>query len=231
MTFPQVNIKYKPLDIVYMSNGEVGEEERYERLCKLSGREVIWIRGVNGRENAIRQAALSVTSKWFFLFPGKLWCDENFDFNWQPNRDYEPKHYIFYAENPLNGLVYGHQAMVCYNTQLVLETHEYGLDFTMSKLHDIVPVTSGVAQYNVDKIITWRTAFREAVKLCAATDSESKQRLEVWKNYARGPNCEWSILGAEDGIEYYKSVNGVHAELMKTFEWSWLDAYYRNKYQ
>jgi hypothetical protein len=101
----------------------------------------------------------------------------------------------------------------------------------MSKLHDIVPVNSGIAQYNVNPLVTWRTAFREAVKLCAAHDDESKQRLEIWRTYARGDNCEWSLLGAQDGIEYYNQVSGEHSELMKTFEWSWLDTYYKAKYE
>jgi hypothetical protein len=218
---------WRPLDIVFVSNGETGEEERYRRLCQLSGREVKWVRGVGGRENALRQAARISTTSWFILFPGKLWADEQFDFNFQPTRSHDPKHYIFYARNPLNGLEYGHQAAVCYHRQLVLDTINYGLDFTMSKPHDIVPVNSGVAQYNSDILMTWRTAFREVIKLRAAGDPESMDRLDIWLNYARGEFSEWSLIGAEDGINYYNQVDGDHDQLMLTFEWQWLKDYFQ----
>lgn len=223
--------KYRPLDIVFVSNGETGEQRRYDRLCQVAGRKVKWARGIIGRENALRRAAEMSTTEWFFCFPAKLSVDYNFDFSFQPNRSYDPKHYIFYAQNPLNGLVYGHQAAVCYNRQLVLETIDYGLDFTMSKPHDIVPVVSGIAEYNSDPIMTWRTAFREVVKLKVDGSEESKDRLYVWLSQANGRHAQWSINGAKDGVEYYDSVAGNHKELMKSFEWSWLNELFEMKYQ
>jgi hypothetical protein len=219
--------KWEPLDIIFVSNGETGEQRRYDRLCQVAGRTVEWVRGIDGRENALRQAAEISKTEWFFCFPAKLSVDYNFDFNFQPNRSYEPKHYIFYAGNPLNGLVYGHQAAVCYNRQHILDTVDYGLDFTMSKPHDIVPIVSGIAEYNSDPIMTWRTAFREAIKLKADGSDESLERLNTWLTYARGQYCEWSLIGAEDGVRYYESVSGDHGELMKTFSWSWLEQHYR----
>ena len=222
--------KWLPLDIMFVSNGETGEQRRYDRLRQVAGRTVEWVRGINGRENALRRAAELSTTEWFFCFPGKLYADSQFDFNFQPNRSYEPKHYIFYAENPLNGLVYGHQAAVCYNRQLVLDTIDYGLDFTMSKPHDIVPTISGIAEYNSDDIMTWRTAFREAIKLSIDESDESKARLNTWRSFARGSYAEWSLIGAEDGVRYAESVNNLPGELMKSFEWSWLNQLFENKY-
>ena len=230
MEHPVATIGYRPLDIIFVSNGESGEQERYDRLCQVSGRTVKWVRGINGRENALRHAAEISESPWLILFPGKLYADENFNFNFQPDRYIEPKHYIFYAKNPLNGLEYGHQAAVCYNRQLVLETVDYGLDFTMSKLHDVVPMVSGIAEYNSDITMTWRTAFREVIKLIADGSPESLERLRVWKTTATGQHCEWSILGARDGVDYYESVNGDHAELMKTFSWTWLGEHFKTLY-
>jgi hypothetical protein len=221
---------YLPLDIIFVSNGETGEQRRYDRLVQVANRKVEWVRGVKGRENALRKAAELSSTEWFFCFPGKLYADYNFDFDFQPNRSYDPKHYIFYAQNPLNGLVYGHQAAVCYNRQLVLDTIDYGLDFTMSKPHDLVPVISGVAEYNSDAIMTWRTAFREVIKLSLDNSLESKSRLDTWRSYARGPYAEWSIIGAEDGVRYAESVGNQPDELMKSFEWSWLNQLFEAKY-
>jgi len=214
--------RFKPLDIVFVSNGETGAEERYQRLCEVSNRTIKRVTGVKGRENALRHAAEISETDWFYCFPGKLLVDKDFDFSWHPRLLDEPKHYIFYAKNPVNDLVYGHQAAVCYNRQLVLDTIDYGLDFTMSQLHDIVPVISGIAEYNLDILMTWRTAFREVIKLKADGSAESIDRLNVWLSTAHGDNAEWSLLGAKDGLSYYESVAGEHAALMKSFDWVWL---------
>lgn len=218
-------IKFPTLDIVFVSNGETGAEERYQRLCEAAKRPVKRVNGVGGRENALRQAAEISDTEWFFCFPGKLSVNTDFNFDWHPPIKKESKHYIFYATNPINGLEYGHQAMVCYNKQLVLETIDYGLDFTMSKPHDVVPVNSGIAEYNLDPLMTWRTAFREAVKLQLASengDQESAQRLEQWLQPGAGQYAELSALGARHGVEFYKEVNGAHDQLMLSFQWSWL---------
>jgi hypothetical protein len=61
----------------------------------------------------------------------KLEVSSSFDWSWQPDRLQEPKHYIFHALNPVNGLEYGHQAMIAYNRKLVLENTAPGLDFTL----------------------------------------------------------------------------------------------------
>jgi len=34
---------WRPLDLIYLSNGERGSEERYRRLCEVAGRPVKWV--------------------------------------------------------------------------------------------------------------------------------------------------------------------------------------------
>lgn len=221
----------KPLDIVFVSNGEIKEEDRYESLCKVTGKSVEWVRGISGRENALRRAAEISTTDWVLVFPGKLRANPSFDFSWHPNPFLEPKHYIFYATNPVNGLVYGHMAAVAYHRQLVLDTTEFGLDFTMSKLHDIVPVNSGVAEYNHDPFMCWRTAFRETVKLSTATDEESKQRLSIWTTIGSGKNAKYSLDGAIAGVEYYHEVDGDPEKLQLSFAWDWLRTRFEKSYK
>lgn len=82
--------------------------------------------------------------------------------------------------------------------------------------------------------MTWRTAFREVIKLQVAAendDQESKDRLFVWLTISEGKNAQWSLDGARDGLDYYKKVNGDHAELMKTFSWDWLNEHYKTLYE
>ena len=128
-------------------------------------------------------------------------------------------------------MVYGHQAAVCYNRQLVLDTVDYGLDFTMGAPHDIVPIISGIAEFNSDIIMTWRTAFREAIKLRAENSKESIERLNIWRTTGKGKHCEWSLIGAQDGVEFFEKVNGNHQELTKSFTWEWTNNYFNDKYK
>jgi hypothetical protein len=138
----------------------------------------------------------------------------------------QPKHYIFHARNPVNGLVYGHQAMIAYNKNLVLANAGTGLDFTLDSAHEVVPILSGTAEYAHTPWMAWRTAFREVIKLRASLpDVESDYRINRWCANGQGKNAQWSSIGAQDALEYYDSVSGDLAELRKSYEWSWLATY------
>ena len=155
----------------------------------------------------------------------------DFDWHWMPDRLQEPKHYIFNAQNPVNGLEYGHQGVIAYNKRLVLETDDWGLDFTLSRAHEVVPLLSGIAHYNIDPWTTWRTAFREVIKLLAEDSEISRERVESWMDAIQSvENAEWSICGAKDAEKYFIQVNGDHEKLMKTFEWEWLSQHFESHY-
>jgi len=210
----------KPLDIIFFSNGESCAEENYQRLVdmKLPNR-LVRVDGVKGRVASQYAAANSSETAWYFLVNAKLKVDENFDFNWQPDIMKSRRHYIFRAKNPLNGLVYGHMAMVANNKKLTLQTKGTGLDFTMESPHEVVNILSGEAVFNSDWDI-WRTAFRECIKLCHAQDEESKERLRIWTSI--GPSSK----GALDAVDYYNEVNGDFEKLKLSYDWAWLHEKY-----
>ncbi len=216
------------LDIVFISNGEPDEELMFHHTQYMTDRSVKWIRGVNGRVAAYQAAARASETPWFFAVFAKLQVvGSSFPWEtWQPDYWQEPKHYIFNARNPVNGLEYGHQGMIAYNKRLVLENNTPGIDFTLSQPHESVPLLSGVAQFNQDPWTTWRTAFREVVKLkhfmSAQPTLETEHRLDTWLTVASGDYAEWCLRGAADAVEYYKKVDGDYDQLMLSFEWQWL---------
>ncbi len=219
------------LDIVFISNGEPQAEFNFNHLKWVveqhhnSKNRIHHVSGVNGRVNSQHAAAKISTTPWYFLVPGKLEVDDRFDWSWQPDRMQQPKHYIFHAHNPVNGLVYGHQAIVANNKKLTLNTVVCGLDFTMDSPHEVVPVISGTAFYAQSDWVAWRTAFREVIKLKAILpDVESSYRLDKWLTVDTS-NGQWSMKGAEDAVEYYDLVNGDLDALKKSYEWSWLATY------
>jgi hypothetical protein len=219
--------KDQPLDIVFIDNGEPNAEENWLQLPHVAvPNRIHRSSGVNGRVAAYQAAAELSTTPWFFAVFAKLSINPEFDWSWQPDRLQEPKHYIFHAFNPINGLTYGHQAMIAYNKQLVLNNSGVGLDFTLDSAHEVVPLLSGTAEYAHSPWMAWRTAFRECLKLQGNNDVESKYRLNKWLTVAMGqPYGQYSIYGAEDAVEYYESVNGDFVELKKSYDWEWLASY------
>jgi hypothetical protein len=192
------------------------------------------VQNVDGRANAYKAAAELSETPWFFAVFAKLEVNTDFDWDWQPDYLQGPKHYIFHSKNPVNGLEYGHMGIIAYNKRLVQETTKTGLDFTLSAAHAVVPLLSATAHYNTTPELTWRTAFRECIKLkddVERTGSiESRYRLDVWLTTAEGNCAESSLQGAQDALEYYNDVAGDMDQLMLTFEWNWLKQYYATKY-
>ena len=219
------------LDIVFISNGETNAEDNWtileSRITGLETNKLHRVDRVNGRAAAYHAAAEASTTPWFFAVFGKLAIDFDFDWAWQPDRMQQAKHYIFHALNPVNGLVYGHQAMIAYNRQLVLDNPGVGLDFTLDSPHEVVPILSGVAYYDTSAWSAWRTAFREVLKLQASLpDVENEYRLNKWLDVnSDETDPQWSRWGAEDAVEYYNQVNGDFAALKKSYEWKWLATY------
>ena len=222
--------KDRPLDVVFIENGEVNAEENYQHLEKiLRGKpnKLHRVTNVKGRVAAYQAAANVSTTPWFFSVFAKLKIEESFDFMWQPDMLQQSKHYIFHARNPINGLEYGHMAMIAYNKKLVLSNEAPGLDFTLDQLHEVVPILSGVANYADDEFMAWRSAFREALKLKAGKQTmDTQYRLKTWLNKGEGIKGEWSKQGAKDAVEYYEEVNGDFDKLKLSYDWEWLKSYY-----
>jgi hypothetical protein len=223
----------QPLDIVFISNGENEADFLYQWMVDSVGgnssvngsHRIKHVKNVKGRVAAYQAAARASTTPWFFAVFAKLQVDLGFDWNWQPDRMQQAKHYIFHAMNPLNGLVYGHQAMIAYNKHLVLENTGVGLDFTLDQPHEVVPILSGTANYYTSNWMCWRTAFREALKLKASLpDVENEYRLNQWLSKDSSVE-QWSMKGAQDAVEFYEAVNGNPTELRKSYEWDWLASY------
>ena len=226
--------KSNPLDIIFLSNGEKNADENYEHLLKTTKKlpnRVIRVDSISGRVKAYHAAAKESHTPWLFTVFAKLKVNQNFDFSWQPDRLQKPKHYIFHAENPLNGLIYGHQAMIAYNKKLTLANTGKGLDFTLDDPHSVIGILSGVANFNTDKFSTWRTAFREVIKLKSDYDPVSIERLNIWLTNAKGNFAQDCLRGANDAVDYYDSVSGDIDQLKLSYEWDWLKEYYDRKYK
>jgi len=225
--------KDQDMDVVFISNGESIAQDNWQQLLSICPR-AKHSQGVTGREAAYKAAARLSTTPWFFAVFAKTEVLPDFDFSYQPDRIQQAKHYIFHSRNPLNGLEYGSMNINLYNVQLTLETIP-GIDFTLSSAHEVVPICASVSRFNTDPWVTWRSAFREVLKLKRevdlGADVEIQYRLDIWCTRAEGQNAEYCLRGAHDALKYYNTVHGDYEKLCLSFDWAWLQDYYYSLYQ
>jgi hypothetical protein len=220
-------------DIIFISYDEPQADTNWEKL-KLKFPTAKRLHGVEGMHNALLAAANMSSTPWYYAVFAKTELAPNFKFNFQPDYFQEPKHYIFHARNAMNGLEYGHMGVVLYNCNIIRNQTEFGIDYTMSALHAVVPELSAIATFNSNPYQTWRTAFRESAKLSQFCDEQStlenQHRLDVWTSTASGLHAEWCLQGARDGVMFYRANKEKPAELKQAFDWNWLRDYYTSLY-
>ena len=221
----------RPMDIIFISYDEPSAEKRFNTLKEKYPR-AKWCKGVSGQTLAYMTAAMMSETDYFFAVFPKLEIVDSFKFDFQPDRLKNACHYIFNCKNPVNGLEYGHGAVLLYNKKLVMSTPDPGLDFTLSAPHDWVPVLSAINHFNETPWLAWRTAFREVIKLCQFKPTvENKHRLKKWLTIGEGENAEWCLNGSKDAQEYYQEHGSDYKQLMLSYNFEWLKQYYETKYK
>ena len=221
----------RPMDIIFISYDEPSAEKRFNELKKRFPR-AKWAKDIMGQTLAYMAAAsMSETDYFFAVFP-KLEIVDSFNFDFQPDRLKNPCHYIFHCKNPVNGLEYGHGAVLLYNKGLVMKTTDPGLDFTLSAPHEVVPILSAINHFNQTPWLAWRTAFREVIKLLQAKPTvEGRYRLKKWLTIGSGDNADWVHKGAVDAKEFYDANKLDYKSLMKSYDFEWLKQNYEQRYK
>ena len=222
--------KVRPMDIIFISYDEPSAEKRYNELKQRFPR-AKWAKDIIGQTLAYMAAASMSDTEYFYAVFPKLEIVDSFKFDFQPDRLKNPCHYIFNCKNPVNGLEYGHGAVLLYNKKLVMETTNPGLDFTLSAPHEVVPILSAINHFNQTPWLAWRTAFREVIKLLQAKPTvEGAYRLKKWLMMGEGENADWVYKGANDAKVFYDKNSDNHDGLMLSYDFEWLKKFYESKY-
>jgi len=238
--YPFVSKKYvfgsdTDQDIIFISYDEIEADKNWKILHDRFPR-AKRVHGVKGMDNALKEAATISDTEWYYAVFAKTQVHNDFDFSFKPDRFQQPKHYIFNAKNVLNGLEYGHMGIVLYNSNIILGMGDvFGIDYTLSAEHEVIPILSANATFNASPYQTWRTAFRECSKLAqfnSETPSmDSEYRLQIWKTKAEGKYAEWCLKGANDGVEYFNNNANNPIALKKAFDWEWLHDHFNKQYK
>lgn len=219
-------------NIIFISYDEAEADSNYKALKKKFN--VRRLHGVKGMNLALEKAAKRSKTHWYFAVFAKTIVHPDWTFDFRPDYLQEPKHYIFYAHNEANDLTYGYAGIIAYNRDLVLERRQFGVDYTMSFPHAVIPKVSAIARIGATPYQAWRSAFRECAKLAQIHEEtqclETQHRLNVWLTRAQGPNKEWILRGARDGLDFYQANSQNPTALKSAFDWDWLLAKFTSLY-
>ena len=115
-------------------------------------------------------------------------------------------------------------------TKLTLNLDISTVDMTTSISNKFNPINeiSNITIFNTDPFNTWKSAFRECVKLSSKTiegqiDQETTERLETWCTVGTNELYgEFSIKGAITGKEFGLKYSDNPSMLSKINDWEWL---------
>ena len=223
-----------PFDIVYLSYHEPFANKNFTKLqdhirSTDSTLKLIWVRDVKGIFNAHQVASNRVSSKMFWVVDADAEIKEDFMFDYIPDVYDEEVVHVWASENPINELEYGYGGVKLFPTVMVRDANTWGLDFTtgLSSRFKSMPQVSCVTKFNTDPFSTWRSAFRECVKLTLNEDTESQERLNTWLN-TRGEEkfTAEAVRGALEGNTFAKENKNNLAELNKINDYEWLNERY-----
>ena len=189
------------------------------------------VRGIEGIFEAHKACAEQCDTKMFWVVDADAEVTESFNFDYIPDVYDEEVVHVWASSNPINGLEYGYGGVKLFPTEMVKDANTWGIDFTtgLSNRFKSMPEVSCVTKFNTDAFSTWRSAFRECVKLTLNEDTDSKERLEAWLHPV--PNADFrhdAKRGALEGNQFALANKDNLEQLSKINDYTWLGVKYES---
>ena len=221
--------KLKLYDIVFISYNEPNADENFSKLIDRFPR-AKRVHGVKGIHQAHIAAAKLATTPMFWVVDGDAIVEDDFEFDLLlPKHDTDIVH-VWLSKNPINGLTYGYGGVKLLPKNLTINMEMTSVDMTMaiSKKFKVIKEVSNLTVFNTDPFNTWKSAFRECVKLASRpVDSgyqeETEDRLITWCSVGSDKLYgEYSIAGARAGKQYGLLNIADANQLRKINDFEWL---------
>lgn len=154
------------------------------------------------------------------------------DFNFEAPADlWDDAVYVYQAKNPVNGLSYGYGGIKLLPIEATANMLLGNVDMTTSISKHFFPVNkiASVTNFNTDPFNTWKSAFRECVKLSSAVIDRQQQqetdfRLNGWCTLNDVvPYGFYSYTGSLAGKEYGADNKNNPEALKKINDFGWLE--------
>ena len=188
------------------------------------------VKNVEGIGNAHKECAKQSTTEMVYIVDADADIVDDFHFDYMPPMSKRKNTtYVWSARNPINGLEYGYGAVKLFPRNQLLEMGHELPDFTTgTAFYQPVANVSNYTRFNKDPYRTWRSAFRECVKLASSVNPNQKQeetdaRLETWCTVDNGERFgRYCIKGALEGKAYGEANKGDVEALNKINDYEWL---------
>lgn len=221
-------------DIIFISYDEKNADKNFSML-KEKYPFAKRVHGVEGIHQAhIAAAKLSLTNM-FWVVDADAIIKENFDFRYNPGKYNLDTVHIWHSENPVNGLTYGYGGVKLLPKRQTIDMNTDSSDMTtsISQWIKVIPEVSNITAFNTDAFTTWRSAFRECVKLSSKVidrqdSKETEERLEAWLHPV--PDAFFrheAKRGAEEGRAYGEKYKNSPEDLQKINNFDWLKSFYK----
>ena len=216
--------------IYFLYNDETNAEENLARLHAKADY-ALAVKAVGTIFESHKHIASLCESDRFYVVDADCWIVDSFNFDKQI--ELKPKSVaVFRAKNPINGLVYGHGGIKLFSKDCFSAERLDRPDMTTTLADHYLKlnILASEHRFNYSAYATWRTAFREAVKLSAGinknnNDTETTERLTMWCEAGNETQYGYfAIQGARQGVAYAKSLD-VDFNLVNNF--AWLDSKFK----
>jgi len=217
----------KPYNVFMLSYKEdIDVVEQHIQAIERKGLTVKHVRGVEGIFNAHKHCAEQCDSKLFWVVDADALVHDEFNFDYIPDVYDQDVVHVWNSRNQVTGEEYGYGGVKLFNTQQVADATSWGLDFTtgLSKRFKSMPQVSCVTNFNVDAYSTWRSAFRECVKLTLSDDPDALRRLSSWLHPQ--PDAQFvaeAEAGAKAGNKFALKNRDDSAVLNSINDYTWLE--------
>jgi hypothetical protein len=228
----------KPYDIVFISYNESNADENYNKLLSRFPN-AKRVHGVKGIHNAHIAAAKLVDTELFWVVDGDAEIVDDFNFTIKQipyyEKDLKNTVRVWQSKNPINGLEYGYGGVKLLPTKLTIEMDTDTTDMTTSISGKFEPMrtVSNLTVFNTDPFTTWRSAFRECVKLASKVidrnyEEETDHRLSVWCTLNETvPYGFYAYAGAIAGKAYGEKYVGLPEILSRINDFEWLESEFK----
>ncbi len=215
----------KSFDIVFISYKEPNADENFAVL-KSKYPAAKRVHGVTGIHNAHKKAAALSGTKMFWVVDGDAQIVDDFKFEHQVASWDQNTVHVWRSRNPINNLEYGYGGVKLLPTDLTLKLDPSTVDMTtsISDKFKLVEAVSNLTAFNTDAFSTWKSAFRECVKLASKkinrqVNEETEQRLDTWCTQGADKLFgEYAIAGALAG-KAFALENPTEVHKINDFDW------------
>jgi hypothetical protein len=212
------------IPIYFLYNDETNAEENLARL-HTKANHALAVKSIGTIFESHKHIANLCNEDRFYVVDADCWIVDSFTFDKKIELKLKSVA-VFRSKNPINGLVYGHGGIKLFSKDCFSVERLTGPDMTttLADAYLKINILASEHRFNYSAYATWRTAFREAVKLSAGVikngnDTETKERLTMWCEAGLETELGYfAIQGARQGVAYAQSANADFT-LVNNFAW------------